>query len=100
MGRAGKALKKVMKDYKILQNHLAVLMGIDRSNVSRWVNESRDPSGESIVDLKRSLTKINPAAAEDFVKYFLYTDIVPIDPTQGDQLRKPRKIRTSKPKTP
>jgi transcriptional regulator with XRE-family HTH domain len=100
MGRAGKALKKVMKDYRILQNHLAVKMGIDRSNVSRWVNESRDPSGESIVDLKRALTEINPAAAEDFVKYFLYADIAPIDSNPVDRLRKPRKIRTQKPKTP
>jgi transcriptional regulator with XRE-family HTH domain len=100
MGRAGKALKKVMKDYKILQNRLALIMGIDRSNVSRWVNESRDPSGESIVDLKRALTEINPSAADDFVKYFLYADIAPIDPNQGDRLRKPRKKRTPKPKIP
>ena len=72
MGRAGKALKRVLQDYQITQNHLAVSMSIDRSNVSRWVNESRDPSAESVAELKDALTLIKPQAGDDFVQYFLY----------------------------
>ncbi|HEY9636003.1 MAG TPA: helix-turn-helix transcriptional regulator, partial [Coleofasciculaceae cyanobacterium] len=37
MGRAGKALKRVLEDYDITQNRLAVVMGITRSSVHRWV---------------------------------------------------------------
>lgn len=73
MGRAGKALKRVLQDYQITQNHLAVSMSIDRSNISRWVNESRDPSAESVAELKDALTLIKPQAGDDFVSYFLYS---------------------------
>jgi len=73
MGRAGKALKRVLQDYQITQNHLAVSMSIDRSNISRWVNESRDPSAESVAELKDALTLIHLQAGDDFVRYFLYS---------------------------
>ena len=73
MGRAGKALKRVLQDYHITQNHLAVSMSIDRSNISRWVNESRDPSAESVAELKDALTLIHLQAGDDFVRYFLYS---------------------------
>jgi transcriptional regulator with XRE-family HTH domain len=72
MGRAGKALKKVLNDYGILQSHLAQIMGIDRSNISRWVNESRDPSAESVAEIKDALAEIKESASDDFVKYYLY----------------------------
>jgi transcriptional regulator with XRE-family HTH domain len=78
MGRAGKALKKVLHDYGILQSHLAHHMGIDRSNVSRWVNESRDPSAESAADIKYALAEIDESASDDFVKYYLYSTIVTV----------------------
>lgn len=73
MGRAGKALRRVLQDYHITQNHLAVSMSIDRSNISRWVNESRDPSAESVAELKDALTLIQHQAGDDFVQYFLYS---------------------------
>ena len=73
MGRAGKALKRVLQDYQITQNHLAVSMSIDRSNISRWVNESRDPSAESVAELKDALALIQRQAGDDFVQYFLYS---------------------------
>ena len=57
----------------ISQNHLAVSISIDRSNISRWVNESRDPSAESVAELKDALTLIKPQAGDDFVQYFLYS---------------------------
>lgn len=72
MGRAGKALKQVLKTYRISQNQLAIAMGISPANVSRWVNESRDPVGDAIFEIKNALEKLDPAAAEDFVKLYLY----------------------------
>jgi transcriptional regulator with XRE-family HTH domain len=72
MGRAGRALKKVLETYGISQNKLAIAMRIDASNVSRWVNESRDPVGDAIVEIKNALEKLDPAAAEDFVMFYLY----------------------------
>ena len=75
MGRAGKALRRVLQDYNITQNHLAVIMTIDRSNISRWVNESRDPSAESVAEIKDALSQIQSRAGDDFVKYFLYSKV-------------------------
>lgn len=72
MGKAGKALKKVLENYGISQNQLAIAMGISPANVSRWVNESRDPVGDTIVEIKNGLEKFDPAAAEEFVMLYLY----------------------------
>jgi transcriptional regulator with XRE-family HTH domain len=72
MARAGKALKRVLTRYGISQNQLATVMGIDRSNVSRWVSESRDPSAEAVAQIKQALMHLQAAAAEDFVQFYLY----------------------------
>ena len=72
MGKAGKAIRQVLKTYGISQNQLAVMMGIDRSNVSRWVSETRDPTGDAIAEIKDALEKIEPEAAEEFVRLYLY----------------------------
>jgi transcriptional regulator with XRE-family HTH domain len=72
MARAGKALKRVLTRYGISQNQLATAMGIDRSNVSRWVSESRDPSAEAVAQIKQALMQVQAAAAEDFVQFYLY----------------------------
>jgi transcriptional regulator with XRE-family HTH domain len=72
MARAGKALKFVLIRYGISQNQLATAMGIDRSNVSRWVSESRDPSAEAVAQIKQALNRLQPAAAEEFVQVYLY----------------------------
>lgn len=71
MGRAGKALKQVLDSYAISQNQLAVTLGVGRANVSRWVNEVRDPGGETILEIRDGLHSINPAAAEDFIRLYL-----------------------------
>jgi transcriptional regulator with XRE-family HTH domain len=52
MGRAGKALKKILEAYDISQYQLAAKMEIDRSNVSRWVSEERDPSAKAVFAIK------------------------------------------------
>lgn len=73
MGKAGRALKQVLQAHGISQNQLAVVMDIAPANVSRWVNEVRDPTGDVIVEIKTALEKIDPAAAEDFVMGYLYS---------------------------
>lgn len=71
MGRAGKALKQVLESYNISQNQLAVAMGVGRSTVNHWVNETRDPLADSIPDIVEALEKLNEAAAKDFLRLFL-----------------------------
>jgi transcriptional regulator with XRE-family HTH domain len=73
MGRAGKALKSVLDAHSISQNQLAMTMGIDRSNVSRWVSGSRDPSAEAVAEIKQALVTLKAPAAEEFVQLYLYS---------------------------
>jgi transcriptional regulator with XRE-family HTH domain len=72
MGKAGKALRQVLKTYGISQNQLAIAMDINPTNVSRWVSESRDPSAEAAVEIRQGLQKLDPAAAEEFVMLYMY----------------------------
>jgi hypothetical protein len=46
-------------------------MGIRRSNVSRWVSEIRDPVAETMLEIRDGLQKINPEAAEEFIRLYL-----------------------------
>ncbi len=71
MGKAGKALRQVLETYGISQYQLAAAMGIGRSNVSRWASEVRDPGGETILQIRRALQKIEPAAGEEFIRLYL-----------------------------
>ncbi|MBN4003521.1 helix-turn-helix transcriptional regulator [Nostoc sp. LPT] len=71
MGKAGKALKRVLDIYGISQNKLAVIMGTGRPNVHRWVNEIRDPVADTVLEIRDALNQINPAAAEEFIKLYL-----------------------------
>ncbi|HLO88541.1 MAG TPA: helix-turn-helix transcriptional regulator [Nostocaceae cyanobacterium] len=71
MGKAGQALRKVLETYEISQNRVAVLIGIPRSTVHRWINEIRDPAAESVLEIRDALEKINPSAAKDFIRLYL-----------------------------
>jgi transcriptional regulator with XRE-family HTH domain len=71
MGRAGKALKQVLEAHNISQNQLAVTMGIGRSSINRWVNESRDPAAEAILEIVEALDKLHEAAAKEFLALIL-----------------------------
>ena len=71
MGKAGKALKQVLETYGISQNRLAVEMEVGRSNVHRWVYEAADPVGDAILEIRKGLQKINPIAAEEFIRLYL-----------------------------
>jgi transcriptional regulator with XRE-family HTH domain len=71
MGKAGRALKQVLATHGISQNRLAVVMGVGRSNVHRWVYEVADPVGDAILEIRAGLDKIDPVAAEEFIRLYL-----------------------------
>ncbi|UBF29302.1 helix-turn-helix domain-containing protein [Kovacikia minuta CCNUW1] len=71
MGKAGKALKRVLETYNISQNRLAVTMGLNRSTVYQWFNEITDPSAESVTQIIAALEQLNEAAAKEFVLLYL-----------------------------
>ncbi len=71
MGRAGKALKRVLQIYGISQNKVAVALEVRRSVIYRWVHELTDPTGETIAEIAKALQGLNPAAAEEFVRLYL-----------------------------
>ncbi len=71
MGKAGLALYQVLETYGISQNRLAVTMGVRRSNVNRWVNQMADPSADAVLEIRDGLEKLNPDAAEEFIRLYL-----------------------------
>ncbi|MGB7445277.1 MAG: helix-turn-helix transcriptional regulator [Coleofasciculaceae cyanobacterium] len=74
MGKAGKALKQVLETYGISQNKLAVTMRIGRSTMHYWYSETTDPSAEAVLDIRKALRRIDPAAAEEFIRLYLSED--------------------------
>jgi len=75
MGKAGRALKQVLEDYDISQYNLSVVMDVERNNVYRWVNEKRDPTAETVLEIVRALKSINPEAAKAFVDLYLADEV-------------------------
>lgn len=71
MGKAGKALRQVLERYSISQNRLAVTMGIGRSTVNQWFNESSDPSAEAVTEIIAALEALNESAAKEFIALYL-----------------------------
>jgi len=71
MGRVGKALKQVLKNYDISQNKLAVALGVRRSVVYRWYHELTDPTAETVADIAQALHSINPSAAAELIQLYL-----------------------------
>ncbi|MBE9116757.1 helix-turn-helix transcriptional regulator [Lusitaniella coriacea LEGE 07157] len=71
MGKAGEALKQVLKTYGISQNKLAVALGIERGSVYRWVHEIRDPTAETVREIVTALGKLEPSAAGKFIELYL-----------------------------
>jgi transcriptional regulator with XRE-family HTH domain len=71
MGKAGKALRQVLEKYSISQNRLAVTMGVGRSTVNQWFNESSDPSAEAVTEIVAALETLNKTAAKEFVALYL-----------------------------
>ncbi len=50
---------------------LAAAMDVERNNVYRWVNEKRDPTAETVVEIVRALKTLNPEAAKAFADFYL-----------------------------
>ncbi|NJL85279.1 MAG: helix-turn-helix transcriptional regulator [Leptolyngbyaceae cyanobacterium SM1_1_3] len=71
MGKAGKALREVLKIHGISQNKLAVTMGINRSTVHQWVNEVSDPLAEAVAEIVSALYRLDQTAAKDFMLRYL-----------------------------
>ena len=71
MGKAGRVLKQVLETYDISQYSLAATLGIERTNVYRWVHEIRDPTAETLVDIVKALRTLNSDAASIFVQRYL-----------------------------
>ena len=71
MATAGKALKQILETNEISQAQLTAAMGIGRSSINRWVNESRDPAAEAVLEILAGLEKIDRAAAKEFVRLYL-----------------------------
>ena len=82
MGKAGKALRQVLNTYGISQNRLAIAIGINRSTVSQWVNEKRDPLAETIPEIVAALETLDEDAAKNFL--FLYLGRVMETPPPDD----------------
>lgn len=46
-------------------------MGVNRSTVNNWFNETRDPSAEAVTEIVKALRQLNETAAEDFINLYL-----------------------------
>lgn len=75
MGKAGQALKKVLEAYNISQYSLAAVLDVERNNVYRWVNEKRDPSAETVIEIVRALKSMNLEAAKAFVQLYIEDEL-------------------------
>ncbi|MEL6381889.1 MAG: helix-turn-helix transcriptional regulator [Cyanobacteria bacterium J06626_18] len=75
MGKAGQALKQVLEEYGISQYSLSVEMNVERNNVYRWVNEKRDPTADTVLEIVRALKELKPEAAKAFVERYLGEEI-------------------------
>jgi len=74
-GKAGQALKQVLETYNISQYSLSVEMNVERNNIYRWVNEKRDPTAETVIEIVRALKTLNPEAAKAFAKLYLMDEV-------------------------
>jgi len=54
---------------------LAVAIDVERNHVYRWVNEKRDPTAETVVEIVRALKTLNPEAAKAFADLYLGNEI-------------------------
>lgn len=55
----------------VSQYSLAKMLGVERTNVYRWVHEMRDPTAETLLEIVKALKSLNHEAAEEFVQLYL-----------------------------
>ena len=71
MGKAGRVLRQVLETHSISQTALSQQLGMERSNIYRWVNEIRDPTSETVINIVKALGALDSEAAAAFKqKYF------------------------------
>ena len=58
----------VLERYEISQYSLSVAMNVERNNVYRWVNEKRDPTAETVVEIVRALKSLSSDSAHAFIQ--------------------------------
>ncbi len=71
MGRAGRALRKVLETENISQSKLASALGVDRPIVFRWFHEKTDPAAETVANIVEALRSLEPNAATEFIHLYL-----------------------------
>ena len=64
-------MRQVLEAYGISQNQLAVAMGVGRSTMHYWFKGTQDPSAEAVLEIRKGLRKINPVAAQEFIRLYL-----------------------------
>ncbi|MDV3351312.1 helix-turn-helix transcriptional regulator [Leptothoe sp. LEGE 181152] len=77
MGKAGDTLKQVLDKYNITQYRFAATMGVERTSVARWCKGKIDPTGDSIIEIVRTLKILNQDAATEFVRTYLSNELDP-----------------------
>lgn len=75
MSKAGEALKQALEKHDITQYRFAATMGVERTSVSRWCNGRIDPTGDSIIEIVRTLKVLNQDAAAEFVSAYLSSEL-------------------------
>ncbi|MBD2091391.1 helix-turn-helix transcriptional regulator [Microcoleus sp. FACHB-1515] len=71
MSKSGEVLKRVLAEYGISQSDLARAMGTRRSSIHNWVSGRTDPGSDTMLEIRDALEKINPVAAEEFMRSWL-----------------------------
>ena len=77
MGKAGKALKQVLRVNNISQSKIASALGVERPIVFCWFHEQADPAAETVARIVEILRKLNPDAAAEFIHLYLGNDLLP-----------------------
>lgn len=75
MGKAGDTLKQVLDKYGITQYRLAATMGTERTSVARWCKGKINPTGDSIIEIVRTLKTLNQDAAAEFVSEYIDNEL-------------------------
>ncbi|WP_204142035.1 HNH endonuclease domain-containing protein [Halomicronema sp. CCY15110] len=71
MGRAGVALRQVLKAHGISQSKLASALEVERPIVFRWFHEQTDPTAETVFRIVETLRDLEPEAADEFIRLYL-----------------------------
>ncbi len=61
----------------------AVVVGVNRAVVNRWVHEQVDPNAETVAEIVIALKSLNPDAAEMFIQQYL-GDLIREEPIEGE----------------